>query len=29
MSQAFGLGLETHTVEVCGSDERQIDLHVG
>ena len=27
MSQAFGLGLETHTMEVCGSDEWQIDLH--
>ena len=23
----LGLGLETRTVEVCGSDEWQIDLH--
>ena len=23
----FDLGLEIHTVELCGSDEWQIDLH--
>ena len=25
----FGLGLERHTVVVCGSDKWQIDLHEG